>query len=129
MYAPITDQATAEVVKAAPIERQVEAKLIRPSSVASGGESLRILVAGGERAHGRAAQPQVPIQSIGHGRGRSHFGHSLRPTGPSCPSMHLLHFANFAAPENLASHARGIVRIALVAHLRGNLVRLRRLRQ
>jgi hypothetical protein len=43
--------------------------------------------------------------------------------------MNLAHLANLARPEDLASHPRGIVGVALIAHLGGDFVLLRRLRQ
>src|SRR5690606_35236799 len=87
-----------------------------------------LIIAGGELAPCRATQPQIPVQGFRHGRGRRDLRHPLRPARPSGPGMHFLHFADLARPKDFARHARRVMRVALVAHLGGDLrILLRRL--
>src|SRR5262245_63020746 len=81
-----------------------------------------LLIARCERAHRRAAQPQIPIKGVGYGGRRWNLRHFLRPTGAARPGVNFLHFANFSRPEDFAGDARCIVGITLIAHLRGDFV-------
>ena len=151
--APVTDQAAAEIVEPAPVERQVVAELAvgahaparasrrpralrrgprpcqrhrwRTARAASGDEFGVLLVARGEGTEFRAAQPEVPGQGFGHRRRGRRLGHALRPARPPHPRVDLLHLADFARPDDLGRDTRRLVGVPLVAHLRGHLVLLR----
>src|SRR5262247_351010 len=151
MHAPIADQPTPEIVKPAPVERKVESETLCPWESAAGAapgacspatarpawatrvarrdEIFVLLVARSERARRRAAEPQIPIERVGRGSRRRNLRHLLWPTGAPRPGVDLAHFADLARPEDFAGDARGVVRIALIAHLRGDFVLLSRLRQ
>src|SRR5262249_22428225 len=81
-----------------------------------------LVVARRIRTESRSTQPQIPIQRVGNGRRGRDFLHSLRPSRPAVPGMDFAHFTNLARPQNLASDARGIVRVALIPHLGCDLV-------
>src|SRR5262245_58818001 len=128
MHAPVPNQPAAKIVKAAPVERQIEAELLAARSTAAsaavaGGDEIEILlIPGREWALFRPAQPQIPVERVGHGRRCCDFRHALRPRSPAGPGVYLADFADLARPDDLAGHARRVVRIALVAHLRCDLV-------
>src|SRR5262245_27768220 len=179
MHAPIADQPAAEIIKAAPVERQVKTEALRPcepaaaaaaaaapaaitaaavtptaavhppAAVASTAAANRaaaaalptraarvarrdeirvLLIARSEWTRRRAAKPQIPIERVGHGSRRRNLRHFLRPTGATRPGVDFPYFADLARPEDFASDARRIMRITLIAHLRGDFVLLRRLR-
>ena len=54
---------------------------------------------------------------------------TLRPDRAVCPGVHFGHVADLARPDHFGGLARAFVRVALVAHLRGDLVFVRRLHQ
>ena len=77
------------------------------------------------------AEPLVPIQARGNGRG--FLGtldfHTLGPYWPIGPNMDLPHGPNRAGGYPLADHPSPIARMTLVTHLAHDLVLARRLRQ
>src|ERR1035438_9324232 len=105
--------------------RRRPAARVHPSPAAGGGISSVVVVPYRIWPRRGAAQPQIPIERIGNRRGARDLLHTLRPAGIAVPRVDLAHFADFARPENLAGHARGVVGVTLVAHLRGHLVLLR----
>src|SRR5262249_36814316 len=177
MHAPIADQPAAEIIKAAPVERQVKTEALRPCEPAAAAaapaaataaltptaavtppapaaptaatahrpppaalparaargarrdETRVLLIPRGEWTRRRAAKPQIPIERVGHGGRRRNLRHFLRPTGATRPGVDFPYFADLARPEDFAGDPRPIVRITLIAHLRGDFVPLRRLRQ
>src|SRR5262249_46591077 len=128
VHAPVADQAGPEIVEAAPIERQIEAKLLLAAAAATttcisrGDEILIFLIARGERPLSSAAEPEIPIERIRDGRGCSDLRHLLRPRSAAGPGMHFTDLADLARPNDLAGHARRVVRITLIAHLCGDFV-------
>src|ERR1019366_9543647 len=161
VHAPVADQAAAEIVKATPVEGQVEAEILlaAKAAAASAGRTRSARRAGGARSARRwgaracraataastariallnkrlvgvitrgkrpgrgAAEPEIPIEGVGNGCRRRDGHHLLRPTGTAGPGMDLFNLADLSRPEDLAGDARGIVRVALVAHLGGDFV-------
>src|SRR5262245_56219853 len=153
VHAPIADQTAAEIIKAAPVKRQVESETLCPWEFAAGAapgacsaaaaaarpawatrvarrdEIFVLLVARCERARRRAAEPQIPIERVWRGSRRRNLHHLLWPTGAPRPGVDFAHFADLARPEDFAGDARRVVRITLIAHLRGDLILCGRLCQ
>src|SRR5262245_27545986 len=100
----------------------------RAARVARRDEIRVLLIARSEWTRRRAAKPQIPIERVGHGGRRRNLRHFLRPTGATRPGVDFPYFADLARPEDFASDARRIMRITLIAHLRGDFVLLHRLR-
>ena len=82
-----------------------------------------------ERAHRRRAEPQVPVHAVRHGLLLGRPRHALRPDRAVGPAVHLAHLADGAGLEPLLHQAQALFRVALVAHLRDDLVLPRRLGQ
>ena len=75
------------------------------------------------------AEPQIPVQLIGHGRrflgppyalGPIYLGETVQ--GPVGPDVHLAHRANRPIPDGLAHQAGPFGGLTLIAHLGGDLM-------
>ena len=74
-----------------------------------------------ERAHGCGAKPQIPIQ-IGRNRILATGTlHALRPDRPVGDAVDFRHVAQHAAVDVFINLSVAVVRVTLVAHLRGHL--------
>jgi hypothetical protein len=99
----VADGAGAEIVIAAPVERQVS---------------------GIELAHGRDTEPEIPVERRrydGHELGVIGGVDALWPDGAVGPAVHLTHLAEHAGVVPLLEQARALAGVALVAHLRREL--------
>ena len=112
--ADITQRAGAEVPPATPLEWQVR-RMIRTR-------------------RGRA-EPHIPIERVGNGRGVGRSVHALRPVDivdpvewAIGPDVDLVNLADGSVPDRFAQQAHLLAGLALVAHLRRDLVLARRLR-
>ena len=116
----VAQRAAAEVVEPAPVERLVE------EAAVAVGFGLAARREGPLFGH---AEPQIPIQ---RGRNRiflRNLREPLRPHRPVAPGVHFGDVADVAVPDDLRGLPRAFVGIALVAHLRGDLVFRGRLAQ
>ena len=145
--APVADQAAAEIVEAAPVEGQVEAEVSCASEAASARPPVRRLLRR-ERPRARRGRPlALRVTKARNRRRRRCTGRNAAPPshtsqlsvsgtgvgggilvipcgqlGRASPGVDFLDFADFAGPEDLAGDAGGVMRVALVAHLGGDLV-------
>src|SRR6185369_17681511 len=111
----IAQRAAAEVEEAAPVERIVETAASAAAGT-SGSRSRRV------RPRLRDPQPQVPIECRWRSRFRRSLGDSLRPDRTIGPGVDFGYIADLAGPDDLRRDPRAVIRVALVAHLRGNLI-------
>ena len=74
------------------------------------------------RAHGRRADPQIPVQAIGNRRRVSRPGHPLRPDRTVGPAVHLADRADGPGGDPFLHQPQPLFRVALVAHLGDDLV-------
>ena len=80
-------------------------------------------------AIGRGAEPEVPVQALGHRWSGGRAVDALRPEHaidavqrPVRPDMNLPHLSDRAGPDCFAEDPHLFTGLALVPHLRGNLV-------
>ena len=97
MAGDVADGAGAEVPPAAPGERVVVLGVVGP---------LR-----------RRAEPEIPLDVVGHVVDFLGAPHRLRPDRPIRPVLDPVHFADHAGFDPLADEARTLGCVALVAHL------------
>ena len=81
----------------------------------------RTIDVGHERPPGADAQPEVPVQFLGHGAASRGSWAALRPDHPADPAVHLFDAADRPGLDELRRHAVADVRVDLNAHLRDDL--------
>ena len=109
----IAQRAAAEIVEAAPVERLIEVAAERSGSLRR------------PDVYGRGcAAPSHRSQSSVSGtrRRRRNLGEALRPDRPVGPGVDFGDVADLAGPDHLRALAGAFVRVALVAHLRRDLI-------
>ena len=115
----VAERAGAEVLPAAPDEGMIHRAAA--TSAAAGG---LVGPLGFVRAHGRRADPPVPIQRRGDRVRAGRPIHALRPDGPVGPHIDLPHRPDEAGLNDLDRAAQAVFGAALIAHLGGDLVLL-----
>ena len=114
----VSQCATTEIVKAAPVERLIKIAAIRVTSTANCEGSIL-----------RDAQPHIPIQRAGHSVLGWNRSQALRPNGTIRPSVHFRYISNLTSPNHFRRLTRAFVGISLIAHLRGDTVFVGRVAQ
>ncbi len=115
----IAQRAAAEIVEAAPVERLIKVAVL-------GGISFAARCV---RPFFGDAQPDVPLECARSRVRRRNMRETLWPDRTVGPGVHFGDVADLAGPDHFGALPRTFVRIALIAHLRGDLIFVRRLHQ